>query len=89
MSLIIYALKLESGKYYVGKTHREEGPEYRFQQHILGNGTEWTKKYKPISILESYEHNSSWEEDVLTKKYMMKYGIENVRGGAYIEFNIS
>ena len=81
--LIIYALQLEQGKYYVGKTHRSEGAELRFQEHLSGRGSEWTKFYKPISIIESYEHHSTFEEDVLTKKYMMKYGIEHVRGGSY------
>jgi predicted GIY-YIG superfamily endonuclease len=77
----IYVLKLENDKYYVGKTHR--GSDIRFQEHISGKGSEWTKLYKPISILETTEHDSAFEEDVFTKKYMMKYGIENVRGGSY------
>jgi predicted GIY-YIG superfamily endonuclease len=79
-SLIIYALLLVEGKYYIGKTHNLD---LRFQEHKSGNGSEWTKKYKPISIIESYENNSTFEEDVLTEKYMMKYGIDNVRGGSY------
>jgi len=85
LQLLIYALQLEQGKYYVGKTHRFEGfdgLQFCFQEHIEGRGCEWTKLYKPISIIESYEHHSTFEEDVLTK-YMMKYGIENVRGGSY------
>jgi predicted GIY-YIG superfamily endonuclease len=86
--LIIYALQLEQGKYYIGKTHRSEGSELRFQEHLSGRGSEWTKFYKPISIIESYEHHSTFEEDVLTKKYMMKYGIENVRGGSYTKIDL-
>ncbi len=86
--LIIYALKLEKGKYYVGKTDRFEGAEIRFQEHLSGRGSEWTKMYKPISIIETYEHYSTFEEDVLTKKYMMKYGIENVRGGSYTKIDL-
>jgi predicted GIY-YIG superfamily endonuclease len=80
-----YVLKLESGKYYVGKTHNLE---LRFQEHKSGNGSEWTKKYKPISIMESYNHHSTFEEDVLTKQYMMKYGIDNVRGGSYTKIEL-
>lgn len=86
--LIIYALQLESDKFYVGKTYRSEGAELRFQEHLSGRGSEWTKKYKPILIIESYEHDSNFEEDVLTKKYMMKYGIENVRGGSYTKIEL-
>ena len=83
--LTVYALKLENDKYYIGKTHRGVDADIRFQEHKSGKGSEWTKMYKPISIVETYVHDSAFEEDVLTKKYMMKYGIENVRGGSYIK----
>jgi predicted GIY-YIG superfamily endonuclease len=86
--LTIYALKLESNKYYVGQTHRATGANIRFQEHKSGNGSEWTKLYKPISILETYETESLFEEDILTKKYMIKYGIENVRGGSYTKIDL-
>ena len=91
MQLNIYALQLEQGKYYIGKTNRFEGfdgVQLCFQEHLEGRGLEWTKKYYPISIIESYEHYSPFEEDVLTKKYMMKYGIENVRGGSYTKIDL-
>jgi predicted GIY-YIG superfamily endonuclease len=87
-NLIIYALLLESDKFYIGKTSRVEGVNLRFYEHVTGRGSEWTKKYKPISIIEDYEHNCSLEEDVLTKKYMIKYGIENVRGGSYTKIDL-
>ena len=40
----IYCLRLEENKYYVGKTNHIE---FRLENHI---GSEWTKKYKPISV---------------------------------------
>ena len=83
MSYIIYALQLEEGKFYVGKTHKNIGIKIAFDEHLKGNGCEWIRKYKPISIIENYEHYYIFEEDILTKKYMMKYGIQNVRGGSY------
>ena len=84
-SLIIYALLLVEGKYYVGKTNNLD---LRFEEHTSGYGSEWTKKYKPISIIEFYENNSTFEEDILTKKYMMKYGVDNVRGGSYTKIEL-
>ena len=45
----VYILKLENGKYYVGKTNN---PEYRLNNHFNENGSAWTKKYKPIKILK-------------------------------------
>jgi len=86
--ITIYALELESNKYYVGQTHRGIAANIRFQEHKSGNGSEWTRLYKPISILETYETESLFEEDILTKKYMIKYGIENVRGGSYTKIDL-
>ena len=79
--MFIYAISCINNKFYIGKTIRT--PDIRFVEHLYGNGSEWTKKYQPIALLESYETDNTFEEDVLTKKYMVKYGIENVRGGSY------
>lgn len=77
----IYVLKLQGNKYYVGKSNDVIG---RYQQHMSGQGSAWTKKYKPISLVESRDGVSPLMEDMVTKQYMEKYGIENVRGGAYV-----
>ena len=47
--VFIYAIKLEQGKYYVGKTNN---PQFRIESHFNSNGSEWTKIYKPIKVLE-------------------------------------
>jgi predicted GIY-YIG superfamily endonuclease len=82
----IYVLKLEGGRYYVGKS---DNIINRYQQHLNGNGSAWTRKYKPIAIDKSYENVSSFEEDKVTKEYMSKYGIDKVRGGSYVEVELS
>ena len=82
----IYILKLKECKYYIGKSNNVLN---RFQQHINGNGSSWTRKYKPISIEKTIENVSSFEEDKITKEYMYKYGIDNVRGGSYIEIELT
>lgn len=79
-NLHVYILELSGGKYYVGKSRN---PKFRYQQHIDGKGCGWTKKYPPISIIKIYDNCSHFDEDKYTKEYMFKYGIENVRGGAY------
>jgi predicted GIY-YIG superfamily endonuclease len=86
MSTNIYILKLEGGKFYVGKT---DNVINRYQQHLNGSGSAWTKKYKPIGIEKVIPNASPFEEDKVTKEYMAKYGIENVRGGAYVEVELS
>jgi hypothetical protein len=76
----IYILKLQHGKYYVGKT---DNLERRKQEHI--NGTcSWTKKHPPISVEQIIPNASDFDEDKYTKIYMDKYGIDNVRGGSYV-----
>jgi len=77
----IYILKLQHGKYYVGKT---DNLEQRKQQHINGTASSWTKKYPPISVEKIIPNASDFDEDKYTKEYMHTYGIDNVRGGAYV-----
>ena len=77
----VYILKLINDKYYVGITNKSV--QERFNEHINGRGSEWTKKYKPIEIVESIKNADPFDEDKYTKKYMSQYGIDNVRGGSY------
>jgi predicted GIY-YIG superfamily endonuclease len=82
----IYVLELKNGKYYVGKTNRDIRD--RFNEHLLGQGSEWTKKYKVIKVVEIIENQDNFDEDKITKKYMSIYGIDNVRGGSYVSINL-
>jgi predicted GIY-YIG superfamily endonuclease len=82
----IYILKLRGGKYYVGKS---DNVQKRFEQHLEGKGSAWTKKYSPIKIERTIPNSSPFEEDRYVKEYMAKYGVENVRGGTYTQFVLS
>lgn len=77
----IYVLELQHNKYYIGKS---QNPLERYEQHKTGDGSSWTRKYTPISILEIILDVSPFEEDRITKEYMAKYGIDQVRGGTYV-----
>jgi len=77
----VYVLKLKDGKYYVGKS---ADVQRRFKEHQKGNGSLWTRKYKPIEIECVHKNVSSFEEDKITKELMAKHGIDNVRGGTYV-----
>jgi len=81
MTTTIYILKLTDCKYYVGKTNRSVNE--RYQEHLEGIGSFWTKKYKPLSLVKQIENSSPFDEDRYVKEYMAIYGIENVRGGSY------
>ena len=80
-NLFIYILKLQSGKYYVGKT---KDIFTRLDAHRNGTACTWTKKYKPIFAERIIERASIFDEDKFTKEYMNKHGINNVRGGSYV-----
>ena len=86
MTTNLYVLKLEQGNYYVGKT---EDLDRRIAQHMDGHGSAWTRKYKPISVIEKIKNASHFDEDSKTEEYMSKYGVDKVRGGSYIETNLS
>lgn len=85
MSEYVYALQLSLNKYYIGKSFNV--PK-RFQEHLDGKGSSWTSKYKPIKILETKIITSQHDENNLTKDYMKKYGIQNVRGGSYTQLEL-
>ena len=81
----VYALQLENGKIYVGKS---DNVEQRIRSHFNGSGSAWTQKHAPVKVLEIRENVSRFEEDKMTKEYMEKYGVDNVRGGAYTQINL-
>jgi len=82
----VYVLKLESGKFYVGKTGNVQR---RFKEHMTGyKSSSWTRKYKPIRVEEVYHDADSLDEDKITVKYMMDHGVDNVRGGPYVSIKL-
>lgn len=83
--VFIYVLQLENGKYYVGKTNN---PDFRLKTHFDSNGSEWTKLYKPLKVLEIIPNCDDYDEDKITRKYMDKYGIFNVRGGSFVSVKL-
>ena len=63
--MYIYLLELDNGKYYVGRTNNISN---RIEQHKNNIGSEWTKKYKFISLVDSFETTDPYDED----KYVWK-----------------
>jgi cellular nucleic acid-binding protein len=81
----LYVLQLANKKYYVGKT---TDVMKRFNEHKSGSGSAWTKLHAPKKILECRPLINYHDENNVTKDYMKKYGIENVRGGAYTQTSL-
>jgi hypothetical protein len=88
MSLCIYLLRLRNGKFYVGSS---TDVDRRFQQHLDGVGSEWTRLHAPAcrapQILET--NASLLDEDKFTKKLMIEHGVDNVRGGSYCQVELT
>ncbi len=82
----IYVLKLVNYKWYIGKSKVILS---RVISHVNGNGAAWTSKHKPIDIEEIRLMTSPFDEDNVTKEYMIKYGIDNVRGGSYVKIDLT
>lgn len=83
---MIYILRLENNKYYIGKTNNLEE---RLKAHDQRTGCAWTSKYKFVELIETIDTDNIFEEDKCTKEYMNKYGIDNVRGGSYCQISLS
>ncbi len=83
----VYVLELEDNKFYIGKTNNISR---RFEDHKSSNSRSatWTRKFKPVRIIESYDNADGLDEDRITLEYMIKYGIDNVRGGPYVACDI-
>lgn len=81
----IYVIKLEKGKYYIGKTTNQK---FRLHSHFDSNGSYWTKKYKPLKVIEIKPNCDDYDEDKITRQYMDKYGINNVRGGSFVKVKL-
>jgi len=82
----IYILKLQSNKYYIGKT---SNPNFRLEEHESGKGSAWTKKYKPIKLMKLIKNCDSYDEDKHTLRYMELMGIDNVRGGSFCQLKLT
>lgn len=89
---IVYTLLLEDHSIYVGYTTR--GIQ-RIVEHFQGNGAKWTKRYKPVVII-NIQHGGENDERKETLRIMRQPCIDprKVRGGpwtavdfTYIEYN--
>ena len=79
-TFLIYVLFLKENKYYVGKTKNRENI---LEQYKLKRECEWTNKYAPIYLIDSFESSNIIDENNTIKHYIIKYGLQNVRGDSF------
>ena len=83
---LLYVLRLEDGKFYVGITSKT--PEVRMREHQNGvRAAYWTVKHKPIEIIYTEDlgqiekSKAEKRENKMTRALMKQRGMNNVRGG--------
>ena len=90
VEVYLYVLRLRSPpgeppRFYVGsaKNYKE-----RLDAHFRGAGAAFTKKYKPIELVE-LRQGDRFDEESMTRRLMAEYGIDYVRGGAYTRLQLT
>ncbi len=86
-ALVRYVLELRDGKYFVGCTR---DLKRTLRKHEYGRGAEWTKKYKPVGLVQADPFETPMgsvrnrrDVDPLVIECFGRYGYENVRGGSF------
>jgi len=78
----VYVLRLEGNRFYVGFT---SNLEQRLAKHFGHKGALWTQKFEPIKLIDVYYDVPEFVEHRVTKRYIERYGGENVRGGWHLD----
>jgi predicted GIY-YIG superfamily endonuclease len=89
--MFVYVIELEgqtvegSKRFYIGST---KNVELRYEKHLRGEGSDYTKQFKPKYIVQIYNAGINEKEvlkyeDEITEKYILLHGI-GVRGGHYL-----
>jgi predicted GIY-YIG superfamily endonuclease len=77
---LVYVLKCEDDCWYIGVSSNLNA---RLAQHFEGNGCSWTRKHKPIKLIEVHVGGETKENEI-TEKYIEKYTLDKVSGGKYV-----
>ena len=84
----IYVLYCEGGLFYIGISLY---PDERIDNHFTGVGANFTKKHKPLSVVELYSLQSTDRdycyklETHKTREYRNIYGNDKVVGGKLLK----
>ena len=84
MTYTVYLLKLVQDKWYVGTTPKWR-KDIRYDEHTRGIGSQWTSRYPPINVVDTWDYDSKKEayqaEDDKCCEYLNRFGIDSCRGG--------
>lgn len=83
----IYVLQLTNSKWYVGRT---TDVTRRLREHVSGGDycPAWIKHHPVLGLHSSRVQTSPFDEEMVTKEYMLIYGIDQVRGAKYVKLRL-
>jgi len=77
---IVYVLALYAEKYFVGSSDSTMEAVASMQSHFRGeHASPWTRKFRPIGVIELLATGDDDLETTTTKRYMKRFGIDSVR----------
>lgn len=82
----IYVLKCENNTYFIGKTNNKQIFKFKNFNALY---YDFTIKNKPLYLYKIIENCDIFDLDKIVKKFMNKYGIDYVRGGSYLDIELS
>jgi len=86
----IYFLALEDSRYFLYATDSNStnySPIQIFLESVISY--DYLQKYKPTHIIDTWAEKHALDLNTYVKKYMLEYGIDNVRGGAYSSIELT
>ena len=81
MSKILFVIKCQEDKYYLGLSNTFPAIFYRYLDNV--DNIPWLNVYKPIRLVYIKHFFDKNMLNSCVIHYMYTYGIENVRGGKY------
>lgn len=82
MKHYIHILKLEQNKFFIAESQYED-----VYDTINSINSDWIKKYPFNYVMK--ENVNEYNAILWTLKYMVQFGIENVRGSSFNQLNLS
>lgn len=80
----LFLLELEHGKFYAGASSDpvKTLEEYR-EGLVTPQGAQWIQIHRPLRLREVVRVGRAEDLDEYVRKWMLQYGVENVRGGSW------
>lgn len=86
-NIVIYVLELQNDKFYIGKSTIDHLGR-ALKSHFDGHGSSWTNHHGVVRVKDVFFDANNDDDDKYTMQMMQTYGIDNVRGGTYLDVDL-